>query len=47
MPVEERIKVMTLFQLLTNLHNDLQEDGDTGVHLDMTIEEYLKNLFDE
>jgi hypothetical protein len=44
--VNAKIKEMTVRQLLVNLSNDLLEDGDTGVHLDMTIEEYLNNLFD-
>jgi hypothetical protein len=42
-----KMKDMTLRQLLTNLDNDLKEDGDTGVHLGMTLEDYFKNLFSE
>lgn len=35
---------MTVRQFLLNLDNDLKEDGDTGVHLDMQLEDYLKDL---
>jgi hypothetical protein len=35
---------MTIREFLNNLHNDLLEDGDTGVHLDMKLEDYLKDL---
>jgi hypothetical protein len=45
--VASKIKNMTLRQLLANLDNDLKEDGDTGVHLGMTLEDYLEDLFSE
>ena len=45
--MKECAKKMTLRNFLTNLNNDLMEDGDTGVHLDMTLEEYFDNLFEE
>lgn len=37
---------MTLDQLLTYLENDLEE-GNNGVNLDMTIDEYLKFIFED
>jgi len=43
---EAVIKKMTLNQLLRNIENDLLEDADSGIHMDMTIEEYLRNLYE-
>ena len=40
----EIIEGYTLRRLLMNINNDLQEDGDTGVHLEMTIKEYIELL---
>lgn len=42
----EKVKEMTLRQLMTNIINDQQEDADTGFSWELTIEEYIKNLFD-
>jgi hypothetical protein len=44
---ENIIKTMSLRKLIMNVENDLREDADTGVSLDMTIEEYLNNLYNE
>lgn len=44
--VIEKVKEMTLRQLMVNITNDCQEDADTGFSWELTIEEYIKNLFD-
>ena len=36
---------ITLGRLLINLLEDLREDADSGVHLDMTLDEYIKSTF--
>lgn len=43
----EKVKEMTLRQLVANIIIDQQEDGDSGFHWELTIEQYLKDLFDE
>jgi gas vesicle protein len=43
--VMEKVKEMTLRRLMVNLTNDCQEDADTGFSWELTIEEYIKNLF--
>lgn len=40
-----KVKEMTLRQLMVNITNDCQEDADTGFSWELTIEQYLKNLF--
>ena len=42
---ENLIKTMSIRKLMMNIENDLREDADSGVSLDMTIEEYLNNLY--
>jgi hypothetical protein len=44
---ENIIKTMSLRKLMMNMESDLQEDADSGIRLDMTIEEYLNNLYNE
>lgn len=44
--ISKKMKTMSLKQLMTNIANDCQEDADTGFSWKLTIEEYLKNLFD-
>jgi hypothetical protein len=41
-----KVKEMTLRRLMTNITNDCQEDADTGFSWEMTIAEYICNLFD-
>jgi len=43
----EVIKSMTLYQLLRNIENDLLEDADSGIRMDMTVEEYLTSLYEQ
>ena len=42
--IDYNCKKMTLRQLISNLQNDLESQDHTDVHLDMTMEEYIKNL---
>jgi len=42
---ENIIKTMSLQKLMMNLKNDFREDADSGINPDMTIEEYLNNLY--
>lgn len=44
MNVDKMIESMSLRRLLMNIENDLQEDGDTGINLDMTIKDYIELL---
>jgi hypothetical protein len=43
--VSQKIKEMTLRQLMANITNDCQEDADTGFSWELTIKQYIKNLF--
>lgn len=44
---ENIIKTMTLQKLVMNIKNDLREDADSGINPEMTVEEYLNNLYNE
>lgn len=42
-----KVKEMTLRQLMVNITNDCQEDADTGFSWELTIAEYLENLYED
>lgn len=41
---KENLINMSLRRFLNNLETDLEEDGDTGVNLEMSVKEYLALL---
>lgn len=45
--IAERLKTMTMSDLLKNLVNDIQEDGDSGFSPNMTVHQYFVNLFED